>query len=127
MTQFVLLTFLLLFPAITWSEVSDVDSGATGDTVSVTSATAGTRVGPDAIKTAIRVRVPLDAAVPVCFNYVNRTASCATGLTDPAKTGYCASAGEAYIYPVAEEHWRGQLCAILSSGTDAVTLGYNAW
>ncbi len=120
--------FLLLFLALpAYADVADVDSGATGDTVSVTSATAGIRVGPDAIKTAIRVRVPSDAAVPVCFNYVNRGASCATGLTDPAKTGYCAAAGEAYIYPVAEEHWRGQLCAILSSGEVAVTLGYNAW
>ena len=122
-----LLLVTLLFPSLARSDVADVDSGATGNTVSVGSASAGTRVGPDAIKTAIRVRVPDDAAVPVCFNYVDRMSSCATGLTDPAKTGYCAGPGEAYIYPVAEEHWRGQLCAILSSGSSAVTLGYNAW
>ena len=127
MTIFLLLLILLVLPPGAFGDVSDVDSGATGDSVSVTSATAGTRVGPDAIRTAIRVRVPTDAAVPVCFNYVNRLTPCATGLTDPVKTGYCAGPGEAYIYPVAEEHWRGQLCAILSSGAVAVTLGYNAW
>jgi hypothetical protein len=122
-----LFALLLFLPLVAAGDVVDVDSGATGGFVDVTSTSAGVRVGPDAIRTAIRVRTQANAAVPVCFNYVDRTASCATGLTNPDAAGYCAYPGETYIYPVAEEHWRGQLCAILLSGPATVRVSYNAW
>ena len=116
----------LLIPEAWAIDPVDVDSGTTADYVDVASATVGVRIGPTAIKTALRVQVKGTAASPVCFNYVDRTASCGTALIDPDKTGFCLAQGGAYVFPVAEEHFRGQVCAInFTSGTSRV--GWNAW
>jgi hypothetical protein len=116
----------LLIPEAWAIDPADVDAGTTADYVDVASATVGVRIGPSAIKTALRVQVKTGAASPVCFNYVDRTASCATALTDPDTTGFCLPSGGAYVFPVAEEHFRGQVCAInFTSGTSRV--GWNAW
>ncbi len=129
LTRSVVLMVFLLMPLDTFaaSPDADVSSGATGSSVSVTSAVAGTRVGPEAIRTALRVRVKEGAAVPVCFNYVDRGLSCATALTTPDSAGFCAGAGNGYIFMVEDEHFRGQVCAILQSGSTAVTVPYNSW
>jgi len=108
------------------SEPQDVDSGTSAGSVDVASAVAGVRVGPVEIRTAMRLQVKAGAASPVCFNYVDRAASCATALTNPDSTGMCLPAGNAYIFMVADEHFRGQVCAInFTSGTSRV--GWNAW
>lgn len=119
---------LLLLPAVSSAvDPADVSDGATKGFVDVSSTTAGVRIGPDAIRTALRVRVKAGGASVVCFNYVDRGASCATELTSADHTGYCADVGAgAYVFLVMDEHWRGQVCAInASAGTSRV--GWNAW
>ena len=109
-----------------WSEVADVDGGASGGTQNVTSASAGVRVGPEAVRTGLRVRVHEDAGIAVCFNYVDRGANCATALTNPDNAAYCATADGGYVFLVHDEHFRGQVCAILrAAGSSGI--GYNAW
>lgn len=122
------LVFLLL-PVVASAEPADVDSGTSAGNVDVSSSTAGIRIGPDAIKTGLRARVKAGGAVPVCFNYVDRSASCATALTSPDNAGFCASPGDpsGYVFIVHDEHFRGQVCAILSSGSTPVKVPYNAW
>ena len=119
------LTFFQRLPLV-FADVADVDAGATNGTQTVTSAVAGVRVGPEAIRTGLRVRVHEDAAVPVCFVYADRGASCATALTNPDNASYCASAEGGYVFLVHDEHFRGQVCAILRAAGSS-GLGYNAW
>ena len=64
--------------------------------------------------------------VPVCFIYADRGANCATALTNPDNAAYCASAEGGYVFLVHDEHFRGQVCAILrAAGSSGI--GYNAW
>ena len=117
----------VLLPPLTWAEVADVSDGASSGFVDVTSSTVGVRVGPDALKSGLRLRVKAGAATDVCFNYVDRTLSCATALTNADNAGFCRKSDEAYIFLVHDEHWRGQVCAILLTGSTAVRVPFNAW
>ena len=116
---------LVAWPAL--AEVADVSAGATGGYVDVASSTEGVRIGPDGIRTALRVRVKEGAASVVCFNYVDAGTNCATALTSADNAGFCASEPlGGYIFMVSDEHWRGQVCAInFGAGTSRV--GWNAW
>ncbi len=122
-----LLSLLVFSPSHARALVGDVDSGTSAGFVDISSSTAGARVGPDAIKTGMRTYVKDNASVKVCFNYVDRGASCATALTSPDNAAYCGGPGETYVWPVDEEHFRGQVCAILESGTGPVRVKFNAW
>lgn len=122
-----LVTFILLLPVRAFGEVLDADSGATGGFVDVSSSSAGIRIGPDAIKTAMRFRVKTGAATGVCINYVDRMASCATALTNPDNAGHCLFPDDTYLAMVSDEHWRGQICAILPTGSTPVRVPFNAW
>lgn len=117
----------VLLPPRGRAEVADVSTGASGGFVDVTAANAGIRVGPKEIRTALRIRVKAAGATDVCFSYVDRDADCATALVDPDNAGICRAPNEAYVFMVSDEHWRGQVCAILKDGVVAVRVPYNAW
>jgi hypothetical protein len=103
------------------AQVSRSDSGAAVSTVSVASATAGTQV-VSSIARGVTVTLPSTAAVPVWVARLHGT--CATAMT--AKRGVRITAGNGYEYTF-DEHWGGQLCAILESGVTAVSVEVNTW
>lgn len=88
-------------------------------TVSVTSSSAGTQVC-DFIDDSCFVQVPSAAAVPVCFAPVNDGTACSAGLT--SAVGKCITAGNAWDFLPREDGWTGQVCAILQSGSTAVSV-----
>jgi hypothetical protein len=108
-----------------------MDTGAVNNTVTVTSSTAGTRIpqadAGGAVRLGCRVGVPTTAAGPVCFAFVDANASCATALTNPAAAEPCVNAGNGFEWLLSQYLWRGQVCAILKSGSTAVAVGYNSW
>lgn len=122
-----LFLIVCLFPVVLEAEVFDQTTGATGGFVDVTSTSAGIRIGPTEIRTALRVRVTAGAASVVCFNNVDKGADCATALTSSDNSGYCAAPpNNGYIFLVQDEHWRGQVCAI-NYGAGTSRVGWNAW
>jgi len=129
----VVLVLLLLFtagPALA-QQIPTYNSGVVLNKLTLTSSTAGVQVpgaGPNGtLRVGLKVGVPSGASTPVCLVYVNAADSCAAVVTDPAMAEPCFVAGNGYVFLVQEEHFNGQVCAILKTGTGPITIGYNGW
>ena len=91
-------------------------------TVSVNSSTAGVQV-VSSTNAGVVVTLPTSAAVAVWFAREEET--CSTSLTDVR--GVRVTPGNGYEFLSKEDQWTGQICAILESGSTAVTVSVNTW
>jgi hypothetical protein len=91
-------------------------------TVSVDSSTVGVQV-VSSTNAGVVVTLPSNAAVAVWFAREEET--CSTSLT--AVRGVRVTPGNGYEFLSKEDQWTGQICAILESGSTAVTVSVNTW
>jgi len=105
-----------------------VKSGSTGAAVSVTSSSAGVQVVSQINK---QVNILLDAAATVDVWVFPTSGTCSSVLT--TQKGFRLSASTSSKFPLGWQFtpsidgWSGQICAILNSGSSAMTLNVTGW
>lgn len=110
----VLFCFLSL---VCWSYAAQ-----TVTTVSVTSSTAGTQIVAN-VGGGTVVMLPSSAAVPVWFARIQGT--CSSVLT--SQIGIRVTPGNGYEFLPRDDGYTSQICAVLESGSTAVTVSVNTW
>lgn len=91
-------------------------------TVSVNSSSAGLQI-VSSINGGVVVTLPSNAAVAVWFAREEDT--CSSVLT--AVRGIRVTPGNGYEFIPRQDGWTGQICALLESGSTAVTVSVNSW
>lgn len=114
------LSLLTVIAVLLTSSLSN--AGQTLTTVSVTSSSTGTQV-VNAVGGGVVVTVPSNAAGAVWFAMVAGT--CSDVLI--TQVGIRITAGNGYFFQPKVDQWFGQVCAILESGSSAVTVSVNAF
>lgn len=111
--------------ASAWALESDLknDTGAGFGSVSVSSSSVGKLIVGSKVN-GVTVTVPSGASVPVWFVYDNANSNCST-VTQ--YRGRRIAAGNGYEFLTRADGWTGAICAILESGSTAVTIEVSWW
>lgn len=99
------------------------DTGSGFGSVSISSSSVGKLI-VGAKKNGVTVTVPSGASVPVWFIYVDANSDCST-VTQ--YRGRRIAAGNGYEFLTRDDGWTGGICAILESGSTAVTIEVSWW